>query len=597
MSDVALRFGAKDDGLDAQFRRVNARLEDIERGANKVAESISETFKQIKGLAVVAAISKLAGEVLEFADAVTTAKVQTGLTSDQVQRLMFISSQADVEFGATTGAVLKLQRALGGMEEGSEKSAGALARLGLNNRRFFEQSPEEQFNSVARAVAGLSSQNERVLATTDLLGKSGGELLPVLVAIGTESAVLEAKLDSIGGPVGANAIARVEGLGDEFGATGLSIKSLGTELLAIFSPAIIAGLGKVQLGVAAIRHAVTGPADEAQQLEDRIRELQDLVDNPRGFLQSAPGHISSLRHELRALQLQQEQLQGLGAGGLFNPTIRLSKPAIDLSSELDAIAGLKIGESDEMRADRLKAEEEARQQRIRQIATMMSIEEQMQFDHNLKLDEIDQAKFDRDFQRMVNRQNAELKIRTDGQNFLAAVRRTFGLEEINFEKIKDQSILEIATSMFSQLAGQNTKLAKIQQGIALAQTIWSTSTGIMKAFETLPWPANLAAAAKVALTGAIQVAKIKSTNYAAGSVSGSAPSLTGGGSSIGSARDTVPDTAPATDVRGATNVYISGLITPDIVDMIFDGLRDGFDRDVVIMPANSLQAQVIRGAA
>ena len=40
MTDVALRFGATDDGLTAQFRKVNRQLDDFQRQANRAASAI-----------------------------------------------------------------------------------------------------------------------------------------------------------------------------------------------------------------------------------------------------------------------------------------------------------------------------------------------------------------------------------------------------------------------------------------------------------------------------------------------------------------------------------------------------------------------------
>lgn len=599
MVDVALRFGAKDEGLNAQFRRVNDQLDGFEKKASGVAGSLGGLFKFAAGIGAVVGLASLAKQGLELADAVTKVAVQTKLTTDEVQRLKFISSQADVEFGNTTNGVLKLQRALGGLEEGSDKSGKALTRLGLNNREFFSQGPAAQFDSVARAIAGLGSQNERVSVSAQLLGKASAELLPVLEAIGSESVRLEAKLASIGGPVGKEAIAIVEGLGDEFEATKTAAVSLTTEIEAIFAPAITAGLKGVQLGIAALRYQITGGNDEVDKLTVRIRELQDFIARPTGYF-THQGYVEALREanrELDSLLRKQEQLLGVGAGGLLNPNVKLTKSPIDQSGELAAIAGLNIAETKEDREARLKVEHENALQRIRQIQTMAGIEVQTAFDKSLQLDKISEDSLKRQLEQQVDHQAKTLQIRTEGQEFLAGVRRVFGLEEIKFETIKDQSILEIAGSMFTQLAAQNSKLAKIQQGIALAQTIWSTASGIMKAFEQLPWPANLAAAAKVALTGAIQIAKIKSTNYSAGSVSGSAPTLAGGGSSLGSARENAPpEISDLADSRGATTVYISGMITQEVIDYMFEGLRDGFTRDLIIIPNNSLQAQQLRAA-
>jgi hypothetical protein len=597
VSDVALRFGAKDDGLTAQFRKVDQQLDRFKANATGVASSIGTVFKSIAGLAVVAGLAKAAGEALEFADAQKKMQAQTGLSVETTQKLAFIAGQTSVEVGSLTSGVLKLQRVLGGFEEGSDKSAAALKRLNLANAEFTNRNPEEQFNAVAKAVSGLATQNEKVLAVTELFGKAGAELLPVLDAIGTQSAELEAQFDAIGGPVGQGAIDAVDNLGDQFATTALAAKSLTTEILAIIAPPVVAGLKGVALLLAATRHAITGGSNEQVNLDNRINELSAFIKDPLEQHKFDQGRHAAVRKaiaELEELRQKQEELSGTGLGGLLNPKIQ--QFPVNLPNPL-AGGDLQFQETDEDRAKRLKEEEQQRNDRINFAATVHQIEEDMAFRSSLKLADIDQKRLDDDIKRTTEAEGRKLKIVSDMQGFLSDVRRTFGLQEIKFEEIKDQSILEIASGMFGALARENTKLAKIQQGIALAQTIWSTATGIMKAFETLPWPANLAAAAKVALTGAIQVAKIKSTNYNAGSVSGTAASLSGGSTVGTSSNSGNPDTPDSSSARGSTNVYISGFITKDIVDYIMEGIRENFDRDVVLIPQNSRQAEIIRGNA
>jgi hypothetical protein len=53
---------------------------------------------------------------------------------------------------------------------------------------------------------------------------------------------------------------------------------------------------------------------------------------------------------------------------------------------------------------------------------------------------------------------------------------------------------------------------------------------------------------------------------------------------------------PAATPRQGSRTSTSGLHHRDIIDYIVQGIAEGFDRDVVI-PQNSLQAEIIRGAA
>lgn len=600
MSEVVLRFQAKDDGLTNQFRRVNQQLDSFGSQARGIADSIGGSFKAagIAGVATAAAaaIKGMVSAGLEFGESIQKVRDQTGFTAEEVQKLNLIAGRADVDLGSATNAALKLQKVLGGLEEGGDGAADTLARLNLNTQEFKDSSPAQQFDAVARAIAGVASQNERVAITTALFSKAGGELLPVIVSIGKESAELEQKMALIGGPVGADVIDKVDKIGDEMTTTTIAAKTLAAQILATFEPAVSKSQSGLQEFIGAVRYQLFGANDEAGKLDDRMRELQDIVDNPiaHGSIfdseETFRHRVEAARKELERLGSQWRAIHGFGMEGIGPPLI---KPNVNVPIPL--LGANQFEETDADRKAREELEGIAAKQRLQHYADEKLQERDLELKHQIALAGIDQDALD----RSIDRENAALgrraHLQSDYQEFLAAVRQTFGLEEITFEKIKSQSIIEIAASMFGALAAHNSKLAKIQQGIALAETIWATATGIMKAFQTYgPTPAGFIAAAKVALTGAIQVMKIRSTNYTAGSVSGSAPTLAGGGTSIGGSTDTPAQSAVAS-AQGATTVYVSGFITQQVIDQLLDGLRDGFNRDVIIIPSSSAQAQLIRG--
>jgi hypothetical protein len=592
MSDVALRFGAKDDGLDAKFRKVDDQLEKFKSHASNISGSISGVFKAIKTIGAVVAIGKLASEALEFADALKKVQAQTGFSTDAIQRLQFMAGQSSVDVGNLTNGVLKLQRAMGGFEEGSEQASKALDRLGLANAAFQNKNPEQQFIAVAEALAGIADQNQKVIAGTELFGKGFSELQPVLEAIGKDSAELEARFDAIGGPVGQQAIDAVDNLGDELATAGLAAKSLVTELLAMIAPPVIAGLHGLQTVVAATRLAIKGGEgdNELVNLDNRIRELQAFIAKPTGFFTDR-GYIKALREahrELDALVLKQQVLLGVGQGGLLNPAVQNFPVNIPLPDTVG------FEETDADRQKREKDESDRRLQRIQQIATMHQIEEDMAFKSSERLAQIDQAALDAEIERLTIATGEKLHIRTTLEEASAILREQFGLQEIKLEELKNQSILELGIGLLDALAVGNKKFAKIQQGLAIAEIIWSTATGIMKAFETLPWPASLVAAGQVALVGAIQYQKVKSTNYIPGSISGTPSSLGGGSGAAANTPAPARQDQDSSQVQSATTVYISGYITKDVIDQLLAGLRDGFDRNVILIPQNSLQAQVIR---
>lgn len=593
---AGLRFVASDDGsIQSTVRKVNGYLQSFKDNANKAAKAVTENFGGVTTAVTAVAAAFSIREAIEFADQVTKTSKQTGIMVEQVQRLMFVADQADVDVAALTTGVGKLQRVLQGAEEGNVAFTEALGKLHITSGEFFQLKPDEQFEKVAIAISNIDDASERAARTADLFGRGGAELLPVMEALAKESAALEKSFVQIGGPVGKEAIEQVDQLGDEANALWQAAKNATVEFLAWGSPPVIGAINLAKTSIGALRYQMGAGTNPSANIDRKIEELTRQMQRELALAGRAGARADEVRaaitarfeEQIKTLKFDQEALHDTGLGGLAlrNPI----KVALE-----DPSAGLGFQETDDARQKRLKAEEQQRLDRIQHLATIHQIEQDMEAKNQIKLAEIDQKALDDGVARATSAAGRRLQIESDLQSFMAGVRELFGLQEIKFEEIKNQSILEIALQAFSVLAKENSKLAKIQQGIALAQTIWSTAAGVMKAFETLPWPANLVAAAKVALTGAIQVAKIKSTNYSAGSVSGTAASL-GGGGGVSAAAPQAPQVPDLPTARGATNIYVSGFITKEITDYIVASIREAVDRDVVLIPQNSRQAEIIRG--
>jgi hypothetical protein len=588
VTDIALRFSGKDDGLVAQFRRVNKDIDQFEGNAKRAASSIGSVFSAVKGIAAAAGLALAIRESLQFADAIQNAADATGIGAEGIQRLQFLGAATGSSLDQLTGAVGRMQKQIYEAGEGSREASQAIGDLGLEAEDFFSLTPDERFTKVAQAISGIEDPAKKTALAIQLFGKSGQDLVPTLDAIGTSANEIEARFAAIGGPVSAEAIAKVDAIGDAFGETRLAANSLVTELLAMGSDVVIAGLDKVNLFAASLRHAIGGGTrNDLVEMSDQLLKLEAqmiLFQNHLGE-KNTTGSTKMLKLLREYNVLSGEYERRLRAGEFVPP--RIQQEIVPVMS-----GGPTFDETEEEKREREKQDHEAR---IYRLGVGLSRERELQLEHAQLSTDIDEQRA-ADILRLTEKTEAARGgIITDAEQFLSDVRKTFGLKQIEFEEIKNQSIYQLATGMFGALARENSKLAKVQQGIAMAQTIWSTATGIMKAFETLPWPASLGAAAKVALTGALQIAKIKSTNYTGSGVSSSSPpSLSGGGGGT-----LAPPAAPSLPEPGAVNqgqmtVYISGVVTRDVLDQLMDGLRDGFSRDVVIIPSNSLQAQQLR---
>lgn len=585
MSDVALRFGAKDDGLSAQFAKTAKQLKDFEEGSNKVSASISASFTTLAKVVGSVSLVKLASEAIEFADQLAKASVQTGISVEALQNLQFISSQTSVSFDSITRAVNMFQRQL---VEGGKAATEALGQLGISIAEIDRMSPDQQFARIAQGISEVEDPAQRTALAMQIFGKSGADLLPILTQTGEQMSELGARFEELGGPVSAEAIQKLDDLGDSFDALKGSAINLGVELVGLVAgplKLLTDGLGSA-VGAARnlgkdIKFISSGGTlgEELAFLERQIAALENAAPDTSRLFRGPMDELTSSGYDERSHDRLLARLRA--QANIVREMIEMSRGV-----ELQEFSALLAPEQPIHFRPRVPTQQDLR------LQYQASGDAPLQ-DMGLELVELNQSALDEMIRQDTEAMAQRIQIASDGARLMAEIRETFGLQEVSFERAKTASIVDIAGGLFGALARENSKVAKVQQALAIAQTLWHTSTGVMHAMAQLPWPANIAAAAKVAAMGAINVAKIKAANYnGGGSVSGV------GGSSIGGS---------VASSSGATNLEQDGGIqSQGVVQIILSGDMYGFDdfeekvvravresvndRDVVIINPASRQA-------
>lgn len=571
MSDVSLRFGAKDDGLDAKFAKTAKQLKDLESGSSKIASLIGDHFGKLATIVGGISFAKLASQSFELAGELQRTSAQTGIAVESLQKLQFIATQTNAPVDSITRAVNAFQKQL---VTGGEAASNALTSMGISMSEIARLSPDAQFERIARGISAIEDPAERTTAAMQLFGKSGADLLPVLTQTGSQMEGPSARFEQLGGPISAETIQRVDDLGNSFVQLKDNAKNLGLEFLSLAAKPLTVLIDR--LGT-----ATTAARDAAHELsfnlfggskEQDLKNIEKRLDVLRRFPEEYAEVIA--QQEARANAI---------------------KAAIALEKQLQP-PDLKLLSTDSLapKPAAPQQQEGPRQPTPQELRLQMAQTEGSPFeDINVQILEQNQQMLDQMLKQDTAAMLERVNIQSDGARFMADIRETFGLQEISFEAAKNASILDIATGLFGALARENSKVAKVQQALAVAETIWNTSKGVMKAMAELPWPANLAAAAKVTAMGGMNVAKIKSTNYGTGS--GSVASFSGG--SVGGSA-----AASSTD----TNEIERGVAQQSVTQIIFSGDTYGFDdfgekiaqalkeqvndRDVVIIQPQSRQA-------
>lgn len=114
-----------------------------------------------------------------------------GVSTEAVQRWTYAAEQSGATFENVDKSVAIMNRTL---SEGSKGTIAILARAGLEFDNIRKMRPEDAFNAITEAIAGIEDPMLRAEVATKLFGKAGQELLPAIVdgfvKVGKEARVM-----------------------------------------------------------------------------------------------------------------------------------------------------------------------------------------------------------------------------------------------------------------------------------------------------------------------------------------------------------------------------------------------------------------------
>lgn len=126
------------------------------------------------------AIVKMTGDAAAWADDLNTLSKQTGLTTEELQKMEYAAKLIDVDTDTITKSMAKLTK---NMTSTSDQVKGAFDALGVSVRdqNGDLRSNQEVFNEIINALGEVENETERDNLAMQLFGKSAQELNPLIL--------------------------------------------------------------------------------------------------------------------------------------------------------------------------------------------------------------------------------------------------------------------------------------------------------------------------------------------------------------------------------------------------------------------------------
>ena len=218
------------------------------KGVNKLGKSAGGISPAMIGIgaAVAGATAALAALAVGIAkvnaafermDKAAKAAKTIEIAAQTLQGFQHAASLAGVEGDQMTKAFQKMQKGIGEAAQGIGTAKVAFEELGMSTLEMAQMSPDEQFLKISEALSKIEDPAKRAALATQVFGRAGADLLP-LINQGSEAIAKQvAELERLQGPMSDIDFTNIENANDAATRFGLTVEGVWNQLAAAIAPA------------------------------------------------------------------------------------------------------------------------------------------------------------------------------------------------------------------------------------------------------------------------------------------------------------------------------------------------------------------------
>ena len=199
-----------EDKTKAAFRQINERTQKLKKSFGGLAGAAVS-------LAGIGGLGALTSKLLTLGDRIGKVSIQTGVSAEKLQAFQFAAEQSGVGAELMNKSLQKLNRNIGEAADGTGPAADALDALGISALTSSGQikSTEVIFQDIASAFGDVESDAMKAKIASDLFGRAGIELIPLLSAGADGVEKFGKQLESVGGVIDEESIQSIQNLNDK----------------------------------------------------------------------------------------------------------------------------------------------------------------------------------------------------------------------------------------------------------------------------------------------------------------------------------------------------------------------------------------------
>jgi len=168
--------------------KVGVDTKDLDKGMKGIGASIKKHQKAIGigmmavGGAILAAGALSVKTFAKMGDEVQKMALRTGFSTEALSELRHAADISGASLETLEKGVKRMSKTIIDASEGMATYIRSFDRIGLAAEDLIGLKPEEQFDKIAMAIAGLEDPTMRAATAQDIFGRAGTQLLPLFAA-------------------------------------------------------------------------------------------------------------------------------------------------------------------------------------------------------------------------------------------------------------------------------------------------------------------------------------------------------------------------------------------------------------------------------
>jgi len=209
------------------------------------------------GAVITGTVGLMVKSYIRAGDEVHEMALRTGFSTAALSELGYAAKICGTDLGEVEMGVKKMSRAIVDAKGGQITYVDALSRINLKAEELIALSPEEQFDKIARAIAGVESPTIRAAVAQEIFGRSGTKLLPLFKEGPAGLEALRKKAHELGIVFDQEAADKADALNDAIATLKSSFAGIGNVVAGTLVPAITGLVEKITGAIVKVKEWMT----------------------------------------------------------------------------------------------------------------------------------------------------------------------------------------------------------------------------------------------------------------------------------------------------------------------------------------------------